>query len=276
MKSDNFIQYHKEESDIKQFKVPVIQDVHNFISEITSCLFPVLSNNRNRNQGQGLQQILFSLNQILKSYETGLTSIDQTLEDFKKSIPELYALLNLDAKAIYEGDPASESVEEVIICYPGFYAILVYRIAHELFLLGIPVLPRMLTEFSHSKTGIDIHPGAKIGRSFFIDHGTGVVIGETAEIGNDVKIYQGVTIGALSVSKMNAGTKRHPTIEDNTVIYAGTTILGGDTVIGHDSTIGGNVWLTQSIEPYSTVINQVKIHMKNKNPNIAQAINFVI
>ena len=209
-----------------------------------------------------------SLGSILKSYDSDLADIKATVDKFREILPELYDKLTKDAIAIYEGDPAANSVEEVIICYPGFYAILIYRIAHELAQLSIPVIPRMLTEYSHTKTGIDIHAKAIIGESFCIDHGTGIVIGETTEIGNSVKIYQGVTLGALSVSKELAGQKRHPTIENNTIIYAASTILGGKTIIGHNSTIGGNVWLTHSIKTYSIVLNQNKIHLKTSKNEI--------
>jgi serine O-acetyltransferase len=174
-------------------------------------------------------------------------------------------LLYRDAKYISESDPAATGVDEVIMAYPGFYAIAVQRLAHQLFIQGVPLIPRVMTEYAHSKTGIDIHPGAEIGSEFSIDHGTGVVIGETAVIGNRVKLYQGVTIGALSVSKELASTKRHPTIEDNVIIYAGSTILGGNTVIGHDSIIGGNVWLTSSVPPYSLVYHESKITVRDRN-----------
>ena len=162
-------------------------------------------------------------------------------------------------QAAYDGDPACQSLDEVIFCYPGLDAVTVYRLAHELCELGVPLIPRMMTEWAHKETGIDIHPGAKIGHYFFIDHGTGVVIGETCEIGEHVKLYQGVTLGALSFptdaeGNLIRGKKRHPTIEDRVVIYASATILGGDTVIGHDSVIGSSVWLTSSVEPYATVM----------------------
>jgi serine O-acetyltransferase len=173
-------------------------------------------------------------------------------------------LLN-DARAIVDNDPASQSIEEVVAVYPGFYAIAVYRFAHTLLRLNVPLLPRMFTEYAHSQTGIDIHPGAQIGHSFFIDHGTGVVIGETTIIGQNVKIYQGVTLGATHVAKSMAQRKRHPTIEDNVVIYANATILGGKTIVGHDSVIGGNVWLTNSVEPYSLVYHQSQIEVKAKD-----------
>jgi serine O-acetyltransferase len=158
-----------------------------------------------------------------------------------------------DVNAAFRGDPAARSPEEVILSYPGVAAILVYRIAHELWVREVAMIPRMMSEYIHGKTGIDIHPGARIGDSFFIDHGTGVVIGETTIIGDNVKLYQGVTLGALSVRKERAKTKRHPTIEDEVTIYAGATILGGNTVVGRCSIIGGNVWLTESVPPGSRI-----------------------
>lgn len=177
-------------------------------------------------------------------------------ERFYEGLPELQRVMYTDAQAIFEGDPAAVDNFEVIRTYPGFLAIALYRMAHALKDLDVPLIPRILTEHAHSQTGIDIHPGATIGEFFCIDHGTGVVIGETAVIGSRVKVYQGVTLGALSVEKILANTRRHPTIEDRVVIYAGATILGGNTVIGHDSVIGGNVWLTSSIPACSTVYHQ--------------------
>jgi serine O-acetyltransferase len=177
---------------------------------------------------------------------------------FLESIPEVRRMLAKDVLAAYDGDPAAHCIDEILLSYPAAYAITAYRAAHELHRIGVPLLPRMLTELAHSRTGIDIHPGASIGESFFIDHGTGVVIGETTIIGNNVKLYQGVTLGALSFPKdekgrLLRGQKRHPTIEDRVVIYAGATILGGETVIGEGSIIGGNVWLTESVPPGSRV-----------------------
>jgi len=160
----------------------------------------------------------------------------------------------LDAQAALDGDPAAANLEEVILTYPGFEAILTHRLAHELYLARVPYLPRALSEHAHSHTGIDIHPGARVGASFFIDHGTGVVIGETTVIGDRVKVYQGVTLGALSVKRTLSGVKRHPTIEDDVVIYSGATVLGGDTVVGRGSMIGGNVWLTRSVPPGSSIV----------------------
>jgi len=177
--------------------------------------------------------------------------------DFMREMPLLRAMLAKDVRATYEGDPAAKSYDEIIFSYPGLYAVTVYRMAHQLHHQGIPLIPRIMTEHAHSLTGIDIHPAAHIGESFFIDHGTGVVVGETTEIGNRVRLYQGVTLGALSLPRGSAealrSKKRHPTIEDEVIIYAGTTILGGDTVIGARSVIGGNVWITDSVPPDTKV-----------------------
>jgi serine O-acetyltransferase len=184
---------------------------------------------------------------------------DYTSRQFFESLPEIYRILNTDVEAILEGDPAARTRFEIIRAYPGFYALCFYRIAHSLHTLDVPLLPRILTEYAHSKTGIDIHPAAEIDEHFHIDHGTGIVIGETATIGKHVKLYQGVTLGALSVDKSMAYTKRHPTVEDYVVIYSGATILGGDTVIGHHSIIGGNVWLTKSVLPGSQVYHKAEV-----------------
>jgi serine O-acetyltransferase len=177
-------------------------------------------------------------------------------------IPDILEKLNLDAEAIVNCDPASLSIEEVYMAYPGFYAIAIYRLAHELYEEGFPMVPRLMTEYAHRQTGVDINPGAQIGDSFFIDHATGVVIGETAIIKNNVKIYQGVTLGGLFVAKNLQNTKRHPTIENNVTIYANATILGGKTVIGENSIIGGNAWITSSIPPNSTVYHTPEIKIK--------------
>jgi len=177
-----------------------------------------------------------------------------------EGLPAIRDLLGDDIEAAFEGDPAAKSNEEIMLSYPSLEAMSIFRIAHHIYTCGVPIMPRIMTEYAHRNTGIDIHPGATIGRRFFIDHGTGVVIGETCTIGDNVKLYQGVTLGAKSFpldenGNPIKGVKRHPNIEDNVVIYAGATILGGDTHIGHDSVIGGNVWLTQSVPPYSTVFN---------------------
>jgi serine O-acetyltransferase len=174
-------------------------------------------------------------------------------ERLLERLPDIREALVEDAKAALDGDPAAKSLEEVVLAYPGFEAVAVHRFAHELWREGVPLLPRMMSEYSHARTGIDIHPGAKIGRAFFIDHGTGVVIGETTEIGDRVKVYQGVTLGALSVRKDASTRKRHPTIGDDVTIYANATILGGDTEIGARCVIGGNVWITSSLPPDSRV-----------------------
>ncbi|MFH1628331.1 MAG: serine O-acetyltransferase EpsC [Pseudomonadota bacterium] len=182
---------------------------------------------------------------------------EESAINFGRELPHLRATLAKDVRAAYEGDPAAMSYDEIIFSYPGLYAITVYRIAHHLYEQEIPLVPRIMTEHSHSRTGIDIHPGAHIGESFFIDHGTGVVVGETAVIGDRVRLYQGVTLGALSIRKEKAeglrNKKRHPTIGNDVIIYAGSTILGGDTVIGDRSVIGGNVWITESVPPDTTV-----------------------
>ena len=200
----------------------------------------------------------------------------QSITDlFFEQVPVIYKTLLNDAAAMLEFDPAAKSIEEVLMAYPGFFATAVYRFSHQLVVLGVNILPRVFAEYAHSKTGIDIHPGATIGNSFFIDHGTGIVIGETTIIGNNVKIYQGVTLGALSVNKNCAEVKRHPTIEDTVIIYSGATILGGDTVIGHDSVIGGNVWLTNSVLPFSIVYHKSEITIRDNNP-LPDVLNFVI
>ncbi len=189
---------------------------------------------------------------------------------FLDRLTKIRELIQTDLDAAYEGDPAAFNKPEIIFSYPGLFAIMVNRIAHELYLLGVPVLPRIMTEYAHTVTGIDIHPGATLGRYFFIDHGTGIVVGETAIIGDNVKIYQGVTIGALSTrggQKLN-GKKRHPTIEDNVTIYAGASILGGETVIGHDSVIGGNAFITASI-PANTRVSIKNLELEYKQRNSA-------
>jgi serine O-acetyltransferase len=212
-------------------------------------------------EGLSKQIALFLQHDCLRYDQPCLQCIKRsrkTAAHFIKILPDLRTILVTDIYAAVEGDPAAKSYDEVIYCYPGFFAITVYRMAHELNKLGILLLPRMMTEHAHSFTGIDIHPGAEIGESFFIDHGTGVVVGETTKIGNRVRLYQGVTLGALSLSR-DAGNrlrnkKRHPTIEENVIVYSNTTILGGETVIGARSIIGGNVWITESVPPDTKVV----------------------
>ncbi len=193
--------------------------------------------------------------------------------EFLQRLPAIRKVLATDVQAAYDGDPASKGLDEVILCYPGLEAITVYRLAHELYQLGVPFIPRMMSEWAHKETGIDIHPGAKIGKYFFIDHGTGVVIGETCDIGDHVKLYQGVTLGALSFptdthGKIIRGVKRHPTIEDHVVVYANATILGGKTVVGDHSVVGSSVWLTTSIEPRTTVtMEKPKLRIRAELPD---------
>ncbi|MCF8274010.1 MAG: serine O-acetyltransferase [Flavobacteriaceae bacterium] len=188
--------------------------------------------------------------------------------DFQTQFLIIREKLNLDAASFLKNDPASTCIEEVYLAYPGFYAISVYRLSHQLFVLKVPILPRMMSEYVHGITGIDIHPGATIGDSFFVDHGTGIVIGETSIIKNNVKIFQGVTLGGIQVKKSMESTKRHPTIEDNVTIYANATILGGDIVIGANSTIGANVWITQSVPENSLVTYQTEIKIRPKKNGI--------
>ena len=214
------------------------------------------------------EQILQVLRYQSREKDDGVSAAENTArartlsEIFMAELPAIGKMLLEDIEAAYEGDPAAISKMEVVMAYPGFRAITVHRLAHTLYSLQVPILPRVMSEIAHSRTGIDIHPGATIGEHFFIDHGTGVGIGETTVIGKNVKLYQGVTLGALSFPKdektgmLMKGHKRHPNVEDNVVIYAGATILGGETTIGHDSEIGGNVWLMESIPPFSRVYNQ--------------------
>lgn len=195
------------------------------------------------------------LDRQLRDLPLGELDPRTVIERFVRRLPAVRALLAEDVEAAFEGDPAAKSFAEILMAYPAIQAIASHRIAHELHAQGVPMIPRIITEYAHQRTGIDIHPGATIGRRFFIDHGTGVVIGETAEIGDRVKLYQGVTLGALSTRQVEAlrGRKRHPTIEDDVIIYSGATILGGETVIGRNTVIGGNVWLTHSVPPDSIV-----------------------
>ncbi len=204
--------------------------------------------------------------------EISLQAVDKTVQLLSR-LPHVREKLAGDLRAAYEGDPAAKTFGEIILSYPGLFAIAIYRVAHELYHLDVALIPRIMSEYAHRSTGIDIHPGAHIGDNFFIDHGTGVVIGETTEIGDNVRIYQGVTLGALTFRKDTEGRilkggKRHPTIEDNVVIYAGATILGGDTVVGRNSIVGGNVWLLESVPPNTTVTHQPpKLFFKEKEPS---------
>lgn len=234
-----------EDLDSANIRYITGQKVNNIIAKLTREIEKALiyTNSKSANPKENLA----SLNCFKLAEKTAVSLIEE--------IPEIRRKILLDTQALCKGDPAAKSNEEVILSYPGLEAILVYRIANFLFNNGVPIIPRIMTEHVHGKTGIDIHPGATIGESFFIDHGTGIVIGETCIIGNNVKIYQGVTLGALSVKKTLQNKKRHPTIEDNVTIYANATILGGETIIGRGSIIGGNTWITESV-PENSLITQ--------------------
>jgi len=259
-------------------EAPSMVKTHEFVNNIIHLLFPIkldckldedeIEMDLERSAVE-LKELLFSLKNSINDSPENIT------QTFMDRLPSLYDTMIDDAVSIARFDPASSCVEEIILAYPGFYCIAVYRMAHELFKLNVPLLPRVMMEYVHGQTGIDIHPGAKIDSPFFIDHGTGIVIGETAEIGKNVKIYQGVTLGALTVEKDLARTKRHPTIEDNVVIYAGSTILGGKTVIGHDSILGGNTWITESVVPHSVVYRQHRVVVKDSK-NFTAPLDYVI
>ncbi len=259
--------------------LPVTSEVSRFADALLQVLFPHFSDA----PFFSAEEIEGSLNVLKRDLRSTLRPMEpqmplsagDTVDRFFQTTPEIYRALQDDAQAIFEGDPAAESIDEVISAYPGFLAIAFYRIAHEFSKLGVPIFPRILTEIAHQRTAIDIHPGATIGRSLCIDHGTGIVIGETTVIGDNVKLYQGVTLGALSVAKSMSTAKRHPTIGDRVVIYSNATILGVATVIGHDSVIGGNVWLTESVPPFSVVYHKSEIKVRDSREE-AFAPDFVI
>ena len=231
--------------------------------------------NAKHNLSMLIEDVMYNLNKqiaIVLRESVGEEAAQEKAQElsirFFRAIPEVRAVVQTDVEAFYEGDPAAYSTDEIVFCYPGLFAITVYRLAHILYTLGVPMLPRIMTEHAHSVTGIDINPGATIGRYFFIDHGTGIVVGETTVIGDRVKVYQGVTLGALTTrgGQSLRGKKRHPTIEDNVTIYAGASILGGGTVIGRDSVIGSNVFITHSIPPCTTVsIKSQELQFKPRN-----------
>jgi serine O-acetyltransferase len=262
MSSKAFIKqlYDRQKQVLSAF--PDKESSDDFVDQLFSFLF---------NPGNGRNQPLNEVEKEFDSLKSYLSTLvydvnhdgnetQQITEQFFKVLPDVYNALMKDAESIAKHDPAATSADEVVVAYPGFYAIAVYRLSHELYKLKVKTLPRLFTEYAHSKTGIDIHPGATVGERFFIDHGTGIVIGETAVIGDNVKIYQGVTIGALlNNSGETQKTKRHPTIEDDVIIYAGATILGGTTVIGRGSTIGGNVWLTSGVPAGSFVYQKNEV-----------------
>lgn len=259
---DSFIQtllgYHKDAS-----ACPPPDRVIRFFNQLLGVIFPEFSEER-YSDASAIKQRLIELKQelsdLLSQNSACVESTNKIIEDLVfDELPVLHTLLHQDVEAMFLGDPAAKSKAEVIRTYPGFYALAAHRIAHCLLNHGVNLIPRIISEHAHRQTGIDIHPGAAIGDHFCIDHGTGIVIGETTIIGSHVKIYQGVTLGGLSVRKEDARKKRHPTIEDNVVIYAGASILGGDTVIGEGSIIGGNVWLTKSVPPNTKVYYQAKM-----------------
>jgi len=259
-------------------EVPSMLQTHDFVDNLIHTLFPIKRSCLMDPEEIALEidrcaiklkELLYSIRQLLKH------SPEELVNEFLLRIPAVFEQLADEAEAVTKYDPASTCVEEVILCYPGFYCISVHRMAHILYDLQVPILPRVMSEYAHEKTGIDIHPGAQIDSPFFIDHGTGIVIGESARIGKEVKIYQGVTLGALTVEKGMANTKRHPTIEDYVVIYAGSTILGGNTVIGHHTVVGGNTWITESILPHSVVFRNHRVVIKDSK-SFEAPIDFVI
>lgn len=255
---DELLRSHRDASQCPPPKM-VVQFFDNLIGVMFPEFATVRFKSTNKIAGK-LNQLKKELRVLLDQNKECIRSGEKGLEDhFFEQIPGIRSQLLLDIEAMYLGDPAAKSKAEVIRTYPGFYAIAAHRIAHELVKLGVILIPRIISEHAHRQTGIDIHPGAEIGNHFCIDHGTGIVIGETTIVGSHVKIYQGVTLGALSVKKEDARKKRHPTIGDHVVIYAGASILGGKTTIGTGSTIGGNVWLTQSVPPGSKIYYQAKM-----------------
>jgi serine O-acetyltransferase len=250
--------------------LPPKLEVNHFAEGMFDFLFPI---NCQQPRKASVQYINLR-DQLARLLDPLDVDAEAVANEFFSALPELHEALLEDARATLAFDPAATSLEEVITTYPGFYAISIHRLAHCLIAQGVPLLPRMLTEYAHGKTGIDIHPAAQIGRSFFIDHGTGLVVGATAIIGDNVKLYQGVTLGALQVEKSLANTKRHPTIENDVIIYANATILGGETVVGHHSILGGNVWITRSVPPYSRVYHESKVNVRNKHDQ--HVLDFVI
>lgn len=246
--------------------VPSVAETYEFTDALINTLFPIKESRPSDPEilAMELERCAIKLRELLHSISVSLEQSPEELTAmFFQRLPDVFEQLVSDAESITRFDPASSCVEEIILTYPGFYCITVYRLAHILYKLGVPVIPRVMSEYVHSKTGIDINPGAEIGSPFFIDHGTGIVIGETASIGKHVKIYQGVTLGALTVEKRLAKTKRHPTIEDHVVIYAGSTILGGETTIGHHTIVGGNTWITESVLAHSVVYRNHRVVIRD-------------
>lgn len=246
-----------------------------WVKDLYETLFLPQHDNSEDELKRNFEALQETLSELINTVTGDKTLTEKQVNRFFEALPEIYDQLVLDAKSILEFDPAADSLEEVYLAYPGFFATYVYRISHQLWSQKVKILPRVISEYAHSKTGIDIHPGATIGKSFFIDHGTGIVIGETTVIGNNVKIYQGVTLGALNVSKEKAHQKRHPNIEDDVIIYSGATILGGETTIGRESIIGGNVWVTQDVPANSLVYHKSEIKIKD-NSSLPESLTFVI
>jgi len=256
---------------------PLKRDVAAFADALLGLLFPQLSDDALA-VPDDLAARLVLVRRDLRRLVLPLTdeeTADHVIAVFADALPRVHAAVLQDGEAILAGDPAAESLDEVVAAYPGFLAIAIHRVAHELYVLQVPILPRLLAEVAHTRTGVDIHPGATIGRRFCIDHGTGVVVGETAVIGDSVKLYQGVTLGALSVVKQLAGHKRHPTIGDRVVVYANATVLGGDTVVGPDTIIGGNVFVTSSV-PAGSVLYQTSRSRVRRADEGFDDIDFVI
>ena len=282
---DNILLDYQNQRDIDKldpFQQPDKAVVIDMIQKLLRIVYPGFSRDRSyrmynakHNLSMLIEDVMYNLNKqiaiVLRSTMPAEQAQEKAQElsvEFFRAIPGVRAIAQTDAEAFYEGDPAAFSIDEIIFCYPGLFAVTVYRLAHVLYQLGVPLLPRIMTEHAHSVTGIDINPGATIGKYFFIDHGTGIVVGETTVIGDHVKIYQGVTLGALTTrgGQTLRGRKRHPTIEDNVTIYAGASILGGGTVIGRDSVIGSNVFITHSIPACTTVsVKSQELQFKPRN-----------
>jgi serine O-acetyltransferase len=267
---DTLIDHHR-----KFYCIPQKLQAEAFVDELFQFLFLPQTKLTPALLQQKHQHLQLALTTLLIDGAMDSEKAVHVADQFCAAMPGIYLTLLKDAEALLASDPAARSLAEIIIAYPGFYATAVYRLSHQLWQQGLTLLPRLFCEFAHSKTGIDIHPGARIGHSFAIDHGTGIVIGETSVIGNGVKLYQGVTLGALSVTKDKASSKRHPTIEDEVIIYSGATILGGETTIGKGSVIGGNVWLTYSVPSNSVVYHTSEVKIKDRNP-FPEPINYVI
>lgn len=282
---DSILEDYRNSRDIDRMDVlchPDKEIIIDMIGKLMRIVFPGASRdktyriyNARHNLSMLIEDVMYNLNKqitlvFLDSMdpEAAKEKAQEVSLEFFRTIPAVRAVVQTDVEAFFDGDPAAFSIDEIIYCYPGLFAVTVYRLAHVLYTLGVPMLPRIMTEHAHSITGIDINPGASIGKYFFIDHGTGIVIGETTVIGEHVKLYQGVTLGALTTrgGQSLRGKKRHPTIEDNVTIYAGASVLGGETVIGRDSTIGSNAFITKSIPPCTTVsMKNVELQYKARS-----------